>query len=72
MGIVENTGKNLILNETTMTLHEQELGLGEFQASCGHLNHVGQENLRIIGALDGTEKYNTSKCGQCFEEGGGY
>lgn len=72
MGIVQNTGGSLILNETTMTLHKQELGLGEFQTACGHLDHVGQEKLRIIGVPDVTEKDNVSKCGQCFEEAGGY
>jgi hypothetical protein len=72
MEIVQNTGGSLILNETAMTLHKQELGLGEFQTSCGHLNHVGQEKLRIIGVPDVTKKHNTSKCGQCFEEGRRY
>lgn len=70
MGTVKNTRGTLILNETTMTLHEQEAGLGEFQTPCGTLNHVGQEKLRIIDVSDGTKDHNTSTCGQCF--GGGY
>jgi|AntDeeMetagen681_2_1112603.scaffolds.fasta_scaffold33489_1 hypothetical protein len=72
MGIVQNTGGSLILNETTMTLHKQELGLGEFQTVCGHADHVGQEKLRIIGVPDRIKQDNTSKCGQCFEGRRGY
>lgn len=72
MGIVQNTGGSLILNETTMTLHKQDSGLGEFQTACGHLDHVGRERLRIIGVPDGTKKGNMSKCGRCFEERDGY
>lgn len=72
MGVVQNTGGSLILNETTMTLHKQELGLGEFQTACGHLDHVGQEKLRIIGVPGGAKKDNISKCRQCFAEVGGY
>lgn len=43
MGIVYNTEKSLILNETMMTLHKPELGLDESQTVCEHLNHVGQK-----------------------------
>jgi len=71
MGIVQNTRGSLILNETTMTLHKQERGLGEFQTSCGQLNHVGQEKLRILGVQDGTRKPNMRECRECFKERGG-
>jgi len=67
MATVQNSGGSLILNETTMTLHKQELGLGEFQAACRQLNHVGQEKLRILGVPEGIENHNISKCRQCFE-----
>lgn len=72
MGIIQNTGGSLILNETTMTLHKQDLGLGEFQTACGHLDHVGQEKLRIIGVPGSAEKNNMSKCERCFGEIGRY
>lgn len=72
MGTVQNAERGLILNETTMTIHEREAGVGEYQVSCGHLNHVGQENLRITRDPTVTEEPTTSKCGRCFEEGGGY
>lgn len=72
METVQNTEGSLILNETTMTLHKQELGLGEFETPCGHLSHVGQERLRIIGVPEITKEHSMSKCGQCFEDGGGY
>ena len=56
------------MNETTITLHKQELGLGEFQTGCGRLDHVGQEKLRIIGVPDVAKKDNITRCEQCFEE----
>lgn len=70
---VQNTeNKSGILHETTRTLHKQESGIGEFQTPCGHLYHVAQEKLRIVEIPTGTNKHHMSKCGQCFEEGGGY
>lgn len=72
MMTVRNTEKSLILNETTMTIHKQELGVGEFQSSCVRLDHVGREKLRIVGVSSVTGEQNASKCRQCFDEGGGY
>lgn len=72
MGTVKDTEKSGILNETTMTLHRKEMGVGEFQTPCGHLHHVGQEKLRVVEIPSITKNYETGKCGQCFEDGGGY
>lgn len=72
MATTQNSGGSLILNEITMTLHKQELGLGEFQAACRQLDHVGQEKLRIIGVPDRIENHKISKCRQCFEQSGEY
>lgn len=64
---IESSG---ILNETTMTLHRQQGGMTDFQTPCGHTYHVPQERLRIVEIQ--RVKADATKCGQCFEEGGGY
>ncbi len=61
-----------VLNETTMTLHKQVPGTAGFQTPCGHVTHVTQDRLRIVEVAHVTEQYSTSKCGQCFEDAGGY
>jgi len=70
--MVRITERSGILNETTMTLHKQNLETDGFQTPCGHLFHVAQEQLRIVEIVHVTEEYSVSKCGQCFEDGGGY
>ncbi len=67
--IAERTG---ILNETTMTLHKQDPGTDGYQTPCGHVSHVAQERLRLVEVAHVTEQYSVSRCGQCFEAGGGY
>lgn len=69
---IQNTERDGILNETTMTLHRRASGIGEFQTPCGHLYNVAQERLRIVDVPDVADDRETSKCGQCFEDGGGY
>lgn len=72
MESAQDTENGGILNETTMTLHKREAGVGEFQTPCGHLHHVGQEKLRVVEISSTTGDYETGKCGQCFEDGRGY
>lgn len=66
------TERNGVLNETTMTLHKQNPGTDGFQTPCGHVFHVAEERLRVVEIAHVTEEYSASKCGQCFEDGGGY
>jgi hypothetical protein len=72
METLQDTDKSGILNETTMTLQKMETGVGKFQTPCGHLHHVSQENLRVVEIPTIVRKYETGKCGQCFEDGRGY
>jgi hypothetical protein len=62
-----------VLNEATNTIHKHETGTADLQASCGATSHVPHDNLRIVvriqPALETTE---ASKCGRCFDNGGGY
>lgn len=61
-----------VLNEVTNTVHKQELGTPDLQTDCGVTHHVPAEHLRS-GAIDSlVTSMNTTKCGRCFEGGGGY
>lgn len=63
---------NGILNETTNTVHKQETGAPGLQTPCGITNNVPEDQLSptAIDQSDGTT--DTTRCGRCFEDGGGY
>lgn len=65
----------IILNEATNTIHKQgtETRRSNFQTICGATNHVSQNDLRHITSIESElETITVSKCGRCFEDGGGY
>ena len=72
MKTFQNRERSGVLNTTTMTLHKQETGMSNFQTPCGHLSHVAQEGLQIVDIKRVENEYNMSRCGQCFEDSGGY
>lgn len=62
-----------VLNEVTSTIHKQEPGRAPLRTVCGATNHVSQDGLkRITGTEPGIDTTDVSKCGRCFDEGGGY
>jgi hypothetical protein len=61
-----------ILNETSMTIHEHEMGAEDFQTLCGQTYHLDHEQLRTIQVERATEEFDAKKCGRCFEDGRGY
>ncbi|WP_335999102.1 hypothetical protein [Halorientalis halophila] len=62
-----------VLNEVTNTVHKHETGKSKFDTECGVTYHLSADDLRVLGTieseLDGT---NASRCGRCFDDGGGY
>ena len=69
---MQKAGVSGVLNTTTMTVHKQEIGAAALQTECGHTHHVDPERLRTIRIERATEDLDASKCGRCFEDGGGY
>lgn len=61
-----------ILNETSMTIHKQEMGAEGFQTLCGQTYHLEQGQLQRIQVVRASEQLGAEKCGRCFEEGRGY
>lgn len=64
---------NIVLNEVTNTIHKQDTEKSDCQTVCGATNHVPQDNLRYVTVIEPELKtLNASKCGRCFDDGGGY
>jgi hypothetical protein len=61
-----------ILNEATNTLHKQEPGTSAFQTTCGITYNVPEDQLRQTTIDHLVTNTTTSKCGRCFDDGGGY
>lgn len=69
---------DVILNELTETVHKYEAGSSELHAACGVTHHLapdrlrGPRKLRRISLERASIDYDASKCGRCFDDGGGY
>lgn len=59
-----------ILNEVTNTVHKQKTGTAALETPCGITYHVPEDQLHqtTTHQLPRT----TTKCGRCFDDGGGY
>jgi hypothetical protein len=62
----------IILNEVTNTVHRQETGRPERRAACGSTFHISHDKLRVVSEAEPGSEATTTKCGRCFEDGGGY
>ncbi|MFB6299665.1 MAG: hypothetical protein ABEH65_05330 [Halobacteriales archaeon] len=56
----------------TLTIHKQETGAADLHTECGHTHYVDPDGLRMIAVERAMEELDASKCGECFDEGGGY
>lgn len=61
-----------ILNEVTNTVHKQQIGTLRLQTPCGIAYTVSEERLRPAAIDQAVANTDTTKCGRCFEDGGGY
>jgi len=65
-------GMDGVLNENTNTIHRQVVSKPAFRTVCGVTYHVPEDNLRMVAIEPQVTATTTSKCGRCFEDGGGY
>lgn len=63
---------HMILNETTMTVHRHESGSTGLHTVCGVTHHLNQSQLREITAERAGADASATRCGRCFDDGGGY
>ena len=61
-----------VLNEVTQTIHRHERGKADFQTTCGAIATVSHDDLRVIAIEPSFATRDVSKCGRCFDDGGGY
>lgn len=64
--------EDAILNEHMMTIHRPRPGGGRYETNCGHRFSLGHDHLRLTTVDEAAADLTASKCGDCFEEGGGY
>ena len=59
-----------VLNEVTNTVHKQATGTEAMETPCGVTYNVADDHLRQVSTnhLAAT----ATKCGRCFDDGGGY
>ena len=63
---------NGILNETANTVHKQEVGKQTLESPCGATNNISEDQLRRATIDQLVSTTTTTKCGRCFNDGGGY
>lgn len=64
--------EDAILNEYMMTVHRPRPDGDRYETDCGHGFPLGDDHLRLTSLDEVTNGLSASKCGDCFEEGGGY
>ena len=61
-----------VLNEHTNTVHKREDDATDLHTSCGVTSHVDDHQLESMPVRRAVADRDASKCGRCFEDGGGY
>lgn len=62
----------VVLNEQTRTMHKHRLDGSEYTTACGVTKHITHEDVQRVPFERAASDYDASKCGRCFEDGGGY
>lgn len=61
-----------VLNRTTHTVHRHESDYPALRTACGATFHVHRDQLEMTTVERALAEASASKCGRCFEDGGGY
>jgi hypothetical protein len=62
----------VVLNTETETTHQPRGESSEHDASCGALMYVPEEHVERVSRSAAGSDDETSRCGRCFVDGGGY
>jgi hypothetical protein len=63
---------DVVVNEHTGTVHRQKPGSAFPHAVCGATYHLDRDRLRRTSPERAARDDRITKCGRCFDEGGGY
>jgi hypothetical protein len=61
-----------IVNKYTGTIHKQQSGASSLETKCGLAKRVSPQKLERMPVERAVERPDTTKCGRCFSEAGGY
>lgn len=61
-----------ILNEVTNTVHKQKDGTSALHTPCGITYNIPEDQLQQTEVDQIVTTTTTTKCGRCFDDGGGY
>lgn len=61
-----------VLNEVTNTVHKHAMGRSDLQSACGATANLDHDDLRITTIEPEISPSDATKCGRCFDDGGGY
>lgn len=62
----------VVVNQCTKTLHKHAPGEDGLNTACGITYHLDHDHLLAIPFEQATSDGDASKCGRCFDDGGGY
>lgn len=63
---------SVLVNLSTNTVHRRDPGDRDGHTACGVTYHLEHDRLRTVPFEEATSDGETSKCGRCFDDGGGY
>lgn len=61
-----------VLNESTEKVHKREPQRERRAAACGAMTTVSHDRFSVVPVDEALDRDETTKCGRCFSEGGGY
>lgn len=68
----ESTDTRGLLNGHTLIVHRARDGDYDLESDCGHTGNLPEKQLLTVPIPVATDQSDVSKCGNCFEDGGGY
>ena len=62
----------VVLNEQTGTVHKPRRDETVPHTLCGVTRHISHDDVEVIPLEHAASDHDASKCGRCFDDGGGY
>lgn len=62
----------VVLNEQTGTVHRPRADETNRHTMCGITRRLSHDEVFVMSLERAASDYDASKCGRCFDDGGGY
>lgn len=63
---------DIVLNKQTGTAHRHRTDTAEFHTVCGVTRQLTHDHVQLMPFERAAADHDASKCGRCFDDGGGY